>query len=268
MSIQNQVSEITGINKIQSLFNHKSPYIAYLTCGHPRLSETVSAAEALVEGGVDLLEIGMPFSDPVADGPVIQAAMKSALSGGVTLEDVLNTVQKIKKKKDVPIVLFSYYNPLLAYGIDRLAKAAQKAGVDAFLIVDAPFEVLDSVQSTFEKEGVGLVYLIAPSTKVQRIQKIAEKCNTFLYYVCRNGTTGVKMNLPENYIEKITTIKSLTHKSVVVGFGISNREMAGNALRWCNGFVVGSAFVAALESGITPQVLQQLTESIDPRGLL
>lgn len=177
-------------------------FVGYLTAGQRGLEFTKAAAIALVEGGVDVLEIGVPYSDPIADGPVIQQAMQDALLRGVNLEQILTTIKEIKAAVDVRVVLFSYYNPLLNAKNESSLKAIKAAGVDSILIVDLPYEESDEFYQACALCDLKRVTLIAPSTPISRIELLRSPQTEFYYYVCRNGTTGMKNNLPENFVEK------------------------------------------------------------------
>lgn len=252
-------------NKFQQIFNDRKAFIAYITAGHRGLDYTEQAAKALVKGGVDILEIGIPFSDPVADGPAIQAAMTDALTKPINLTEVFTRIRHIKQSVDVPIVLFSYLNPLIAMGIDKVLTDAKMAGVDGLLVVDLPLEESTDYFAHCKQHELEPICLLSPTTDDQRISQINQHANAFLYYVCRNGTTGVKNSLPDNYPKQMSHLKSLADTPVVAGFGIGNRELAQQALDHADGFVVGSAFVKAISNGATPEELQALAESIDPR---
>jgi len=250
---------------MKNLFKKRPAFVAYLTAGQRGLNFTKEAAIALAKGGVDLLEIGVPFSDPIADGPVIAQAMNEALSYPITLHSILNTIHEIKQVKNIPIVLFTYFNPLFKTGITKIMKEAKQAGVDAILTVDCPLEESSEYFSCAKSASMDTIGLISPSTEPERILKICQSDPAFLYYICRNGITGVKDSLPEDYLKKIAQIKSLSIIPVIAGFGISTKEMASSALECADGFVVGSLFVKAIADGISPLALQQLAINLDPR---
>lgn len=235
---------------------HTPAFIAYLTAGDGGMDYSLEAALALEKGGVDLLEIGIPFSDPVADGPVIQKAMERSLKAGTTPEMVLGLIKEIRKRSSIPIVIFTYYNPIFLGG-EQFLKKAKEAGADGILIVDLPLEencpILDRV------------LLVSPSTPDERIEQIAKKAKGFIYYVCQKGTTGARQELPEAVKTDIARIKKYTSVPVVAGFGISNKKTAEMALKSADGFVVGSLFVDAIGKKISPEELTQLARSIDPR---
>jgi len=251
------------MRRIETLFKEKKPYIGYLTAGDGGMQRTLEAAQALVAGGVDLLEVGIPFTDPVADGPVIQDAMERALHAGTTPDSVLGFVSDFRKSSEVPIVLFSYYNPVLKGGKGFLKKAAE-AGVDGILIVDLSIEEGGDFQKEAKEAGLDTIFLVAPSTPEERIQKIAKVSSGFIYYVSRKGTTGTKNNLPEDLREKVQTIKLHTSLPVVVGFGISSNDMTRKILQVADGFVVGSYLVDAIGSGKSAQEITQLTRGLVP----
>ena len=253
------------MNTMKGIFAKKKAYIAYLTAGQRDCAHTVEAAVSLVEAGVDILEIGVPFSDPIADGPVIQQAMNNALLKKCTLDEVLMVIKQIKQRVNVPIVLFSYYNPILKAGLASALQSASRAGVDGILVVDLPLEEADTLHQQCLKNLIEPVSLLSPSTNYERIKKISQHGGAFLYYVCRNGTSGVKSDMPEDYANKMKQIKSQANQPIVSGFGIGSRALAEQALKHADGFVVGSAFVNAIASGASLAKLKQLAIDIDPR---
>jgi tryptophan synthase alpha chain len=249
------------MRRIEKLFKEKKPYIGYLTAGDGGMERTLLAATALVKGGVDLLEVGIPFTDPIADGPVIQEAMERSLSMGTTPNDVLLFIQKFRKSNDVPIVLFSYYNPILKGGKQFLEKAV-KAGVDGILIVDLSIEEGEEFQKEAQIVGLDTIFLVAPSTPESRIEKIANASSGFIYYASSAGTTGMKTKLPNDLTEKVSLIKSSCNLPVVVGFGISNSDMTKQILKVADGFVVGSYFVDAIGKGKTAEELTKQAKEL------
>lgn len=253
------------MNIFQKIFKQKKAFVAYITAGHGGEHYTQQAALALIDGGVDILEIGVPFSDPIADGPTIQHAMNQALDTGITLNSIFKTVTHIKTQTQTPIVVFTYYNPLLAMGLDQALKTAALAGVDGMLVVDLPIEESNAYFKACKQYNIEPICLISPTTSAERIATINQNCDSFLYYVCRNGTTGIKSDLPLDYAQKLATIKANTTQPVVSGFGISDRQLSAQALEHADGFVVGSAFVKAITDGASPADLKTLTMNIDPR---
>jgi tryptophan synthase alpha chain len=235
-------------------------FIAYLTLGDGGLDYSLESALALVKGGVDLLEIGLPFSDPIADGPVIQKAMERSLKSGTRAKDLIPFLRAIRQVSEIPVVLFSYYNPILASGVTFLSEA-KEAGADGMLLVDLPYELTPD-------SSLDPILVVSTSTPQQRLQKIVQKGRGFIYYACQRGTTGMRDRLPPHFEYDIARIKRETTLPVVVGFGISNRESARQAIQAADGFVIGSFFVEAMSRKITAEELMSLAQQIDPRRAL
>lgn len=250
------------ISRIKNVFMHDQARIAYLTAGDGGIERTLNAALALIEGGVNMLEIGIPFSDPVADGPIIQRASARSLAQGTTLKDVLFLIHAIRERSNIPLVLFSYLNPILAALPFGFLKQAKIAGIDALLLVDCPLEESEPIYEQCIQQDLSLIYIITPNTSITRMHKINHYARGFLYYACRKGTTGLSNALPDDFAEKIQTIKSNIALPVVVGFGISNQEMAAQVLEHADGVVVGSLFVKALEENIHPSELATIARKI------
>jgi tryptophan synthase alpha chain len=252
------------MSRIQQLFANRKAFIAYLTAGDGGMQRTLDAAVALIEGGVNMLEIGIPFSDPIADGPIIQRAAARSLAGGTTLQDVLWLTEQIRQRSDVPLILFSYFNPILSALQSDFLHAAKCVGIDGLLLVDCPFEESQLVQQQCAQNDVALIYVITSTTSLTRIHKINRYAQGFLYYACRKGTTGIRNRLPDDFQQKIQSIKSIVDLPVIVGFGISNQEMANRVLEHADGVVVGSLFVKMLEEGVHPSILSALARDIYP----
>ena len=238
------------MNRIQKTFMRckaegKAAYVAYLTMGAPTLEKSFAAAETLLGEGVDILELGVPFSDPVADGAVIRAAANRALANGVTLADVLAGVSELRARHpDTPVVIFTYYNILYSYGLKRFADEAAQRGVDAVLVVDLPLEERGELLDVLRPAGLTLVPLVAPTTGPARVRAIAEGLeDSFLYAVTVKGTTGQRASLPPELASRLTEIKRLVNLPVVAGFGIRTPEEGAAVASHCDGFVIGSARV-------------------------
>lgn len=258
---------MNGIDRIQKQFSEGKVHIAYLTAGDGGIQRTLDAALALISGGVNMLEIGVPFSDPIADGPVIQAAAARALATNTTFEDILSLTRSIRQHSDVPLILFSYLNPILSAERKSSCKTsfllnAKRAGIDGLLIVDSPFEENLKLHDDCLAAEIAPIYVIAESTSVARLQQINERAHAFLYYACQRGITGIRNALPVNFREQMALIKSHIHLPVVVGFGISNHEQAKQVLQYADGVVIGSLFVKALADGISYQHLTLLAKNI------
>ncbi len=254
--------------RIKTLFKNHKAFIAYLTAGDGGIQRTLDAAMALIKGGVNMLEIGMPFSDPVADGPVIQRAAARSLATGTTLEDVLWLTKEIRKLSSIPLILFSYYNPILSVLESNFMSKAKTAGLDGLLLVDCPLEESQSIRDQCNQNELDLIHVVTPSTTLARLEKINQHAQGFLYYACRKGTTGVRNTLPDDFSQQIESIKTVVHCPIVVGFGISNQEMAKSVLEHADGVVVGSLFVKALEEGAHPSTLTTLARDICSHTLL
>lgn len=238
------------MNRIQKTFARckaegKAAYVAYLTMGAPTLEKSFAAAETLLGEGVDILELGVPFSDPVADGAVIRAAANRALANGVTLADVLAGVSGLRARHpDTPVVIFTYYNILYSYGLKRFADEAAQRGVDAVLVVDLPLEERGELLDVLRPAGLTLVPLVAPTTGPARVRAIAEGLeDSFLYAVTVKGTTGQRASLPPELASRLTEIKRLVSLPVVAGFGIRTPAEGAAVASHCDGFVIGSALV-------------------------
>lgn len=226
------------MSRISKAFANKDAFVGYLTAGDAGKKEFLE----LVQMGVNVLEIGIPFSDPVADGPVIQKAMERALKKGTTPEKVLHLVQELRKETETAMILFTYLNPIQRDLKGFLTKAKQ-AGADGILIVDLPIEEGKEYRTLCEEIGLEPIFVIAPSTPPERIHEISQMAKGFLYYACRKGTTGARTGLPEDLGDKIAQIREKSDLPIAVGFGISTREMADAVLKLADGFVVGSHFV-------------------------
>ncbi len=238
------------MNRIQKLFaktraEKRGAFVAYLTMGAPTLAASFDAAETLLGEGADILELGVPFSDPVADGAVIRNAANRALANGVTLADILAQIPPLRAKHpDTPLVVFSYYNPIYKYGLERFAADAAKAGVDAILVVDVPLEERGELLDVLRPQGLTLVPLISPTTGEERIRASAAGMeDSFLYVVTVKGVTGQRASLPPELAARLEEVKSLTSVPVVAGFGIRTPEEGARIAAHCDGFVIGSALV-------------------------
>jgi len=252
---------------MKALFEKKQTFVGFIVGGDGGTDYCVDCCLQLLEGGVDILEIGFPFSDPVADGSVIQHAAARALNRGASAATILKIARQIRKKSDSPLVLFSYYNPLLQQGNSYLVEL-KAAGFDAILVVDlAPSQDEHSFFEDVRKAGLQPIFLIAPSTDETRIAQIAQKSRGFLYYACQKGTTGVRNKLPEDFSSNVTRIRKHSPLPIVAGFGIADRESAKSALKYTDGFVVGSAFVRLMEKQVDPRELKAYAQSIDPRTI-
>jgi tryptophan synthase alpha chain len=221
--------------------------MVYLTAGDPSLSITMKLILALEKAGADILEIGVPFSDPTADGPVIQAASQRALIAGTTLRGVLDLVAEVRKVSEIPIVLFGYFNPIFAYGVKKFAHTARTAGVDGVLVVDLPYEEAKELRNYTDMVGIDFISLIAPTTGKERLKKIAVGASGFIYYISITGITGTAAPNIDNIKTDVNKIRKTTKLPVAVGFGISEPQQAKEISRFADGVVIGSAVVRLID---------------------
>ncbi len=221
----------------------KTAFIPYITAGDPTLAQTEKIVYALEEAGADIIEFGVPFSDPIGDGPVNQEAALRALKHHVTLKDVIGLIKKIRAKSEVAILIFTYYNPVLAYGLEAFAKDAAEAGADGVLCVDLPPEEADGYKAALDTNDLRTVFLMSPTSTDARIKLIAEKSTGFIYYVSRLGVTGEQAALAADLDKAVANIQQHTDTPVAVGFGISTPEQAKKVASMAQGVVVGSAIV-------------------------
>jgi tryptophan synthase alpha chain len=222
-------------------------FIPFITAGDPDIATTERLLIELAAVGADIIELGVPFSDPVADGETIQRASERALRKGITVSDVLSCVSHAKQHIDVPIVLFSYFNPLLSFGRDRLANEAKEVGVDAVLVTDLIPEEAESWTETLIQFDLDPIFLVAPTTSDKRLKQIARQARGFIYAVSRAGVTGARDEMPRDAEALVKRVRSVSDLPVAVGFGISTPEQVREVWRFANAAVIGSAFVREIE---------------------
>ncbi len=256
------------MNRIDAKFSElreagRKGLVGYLTAGDPDIAASEKSIIAAVKNGVDVLELGMPFSDPTADGPTIQAAGKRALDAGMTVTKLLAMAGRIRHVSDVPIVLFGYANPFFSYGYERCCRDAAEAGVDGMLIVDLPFEEADELRCHLDKHDLYYVPLIAPTTGSERIGKVLEGARGFVYYIMVTGVTGAREQMATGLEDRVKTLKGLTDLPLAVGFGVSNGEQARLAAKKADAVVVGSALVKAAQAGTLESLVSELRSALD-----
>jgi tryptophan synthase alpha chain len=246
----------TGLEAIAAMLaeakaQNRAAFLPYYPIGYPTYEASLDTIAALADAGADGFEIGIPFSDPLADGPTIQAATQRALENGVTVRRCLDAVRDLRARGlRQPMLMMGYLNPLLAYGLDRFVRDAKAAGADGFIVPDLPPEEADQLRDSCAREGLALVFLLAPTSNAARIALVAERATGFIYLVSVTGVTGARSDLPSDLAEFVSRVRSQTDKPLAVGFGISRPEQARMMNDLTDGFIVGSALVKAGGSGV------------------
>ncbi len=240
------------MNRIEKKFRElndkgRTALVTYVTAGDPSIEMTPDIVLKLEESGADIIELGVPFSDPMADGPVIQLASERALKSGTTLKSVLESVKSIRRHSDIPIILFGYYNPFLTYGLEKFASDAARAGADGVLVVDLPPEEASEFKVHTDNEGLNLIFLLAPTSTHERVNLIAEHASGFVYLVSVTGVTGVRTQVDGSLDSLCSEIKQTTRLPVGVGFGISSPEQVESISGFADAVIVGSAIVRLIE---------------------
>ncbi|MCI8992709.1 MAG: tryptophan synthase subunit alpha [Eubacterium sp.] len=234
------------MSNIKAAFKNGKAFIAFLTCGDPDLDTTAASIRAAVQNGADLIELGIPFSDPTAEGPVIQGANLRALTGGVTTDKIFDFVQELRRDVTVPIVFMTYANVVFSYGAGRFISTCKKIGIDGLILPDLPFEEKGDFLPLCHENGIDLISMIAPTSE-QRIAKIAKEAEGFLYLVSSLGVTGTRNQIKTDLISIVEVVRRNTDLPCAVGFGISTPEQAKKMADVSDGAIVGSAIVKLLE---------------------
>ena len=223
--------------------------VPYVTAGFPELDATVPVLRAIADAGADVIELGVPFSDPLADGPTIQASSFRALENGTTVAKVFDALREFRTTHDTAVVLFTYLNPVLRYGDAEFCRDAVAAGADGLLLTDLPAGSDPDLEGRISSSGLDLIRLLAPTTEVERVAAVSDQAAGFLYYISRTGVTGARAELPEDLVERVSEIRTGVGLPVAVGFGISTPEQARAVGRVAEGVVVGSALIKAIDAG-------------------
>lgn len=261
----------TTATRITQLFERcttegRKAFIAYLTAGDPNPEATVPLVLALERGGADLIELGVPFSDPIADGPVIQRASERALHAGTTLTRILEMVREIRRQSEIPLLLFSYLNPVMHYGFDKLAQDAAAAGIDGVLLTDLSIEEAEEPARRLREHSLDTVFLGAPTSSERRLELIGRHSSGFVYLVSRTGVTGEQASLSAQAIPLIQKMRKHTNLPLALGFGISKPEHVAEVAQFADGIVVGSAIVKTIEANIhsadLPAAVEQFTRQL------
>ena len=252
-----------GQKNIEAVFRKRAQenriaLIPFITAGDPSLLDTERLVMTLAENGADIVELGVPFSDPLADGPVIQSASERSLKNGTTLKKILTCVERVRKKNNVPIILMSYYNPILKMGLTAFADRAEEVGVDGIIIPDLPSEEAGDWIKAARRAKLATIFLVAPTSTEERIQKIVRVSRGFVYYVSLTGVTGARKNLQQDVREKLNLIRRFAKLPVCVGFGISKPEHVRKLSKFVNGVIVGSALVQIIEQSRNANVHQRV----------
>ncbi len=233
---------------------NRKALVIFVSAGNPDLATTEKLIIQAAESGADIVELGVPFSDPMADGPVIQEASMRALQSGTTLVDIIAMAARIRNVSAIPMVLFSYYNVILSYGVEKAAADCKAAGIDAWLTVDVPFEESGEIIPCLDKHGLCLIPLVAPTTPEDRARKIVKDAKGFVYYITVAGVTGARKQLSLNLEERLNELRKFSPVPVVAGFGISSPEMAAKTAACADGIVVGSALVKIMNEAASPEL--------------
>jgi tryptophan synthase alpha chain len=235
----------------------KKGFIPFITAGDPNLATTEKLLVTLAHSGATLIELGVPFSDPMADGPVIQRASERALKNNFGLQEILDTVAYARKQIDIPIILFSYYNPLLQFGLKRLAEAAKEAGLDGVLVTDLSPEEAGEFENELRACGLDMIFLVAPTSTDERLKLVADRASGFIYAVSRAGVTGTRETVSAEAEKLVNRLRKFSELPVAVGFGISSAAQVADVHRYADAVVVGSAIVAEMERlGDSPELVK------------
>lgn len=257
------------MGRIEDAFNSlkregKKGFIPFITAGDPDLETTEELLVVLARSGATVIELGVPFSDPMADGPVIQRASERALKHGFGLQEVFDTAARARKQIATPIIIFSYYNPLLQFGLKRVAKAAKEAGLDGVLVTDLTPEESDEFKTELRAHGLAMIFLIAPTSTDERLKLVARHASGFIYAVSRAGVTGARSTVSSEAKKLVTRMRQFSSLPIAVGFGISNAAQVADVQRYADAVVVGSAIVGEMERlvgapGLPKQIANFLT---------
>ena len=241
------------MNRIENAFKNKPIFMPYFPLGYPELDTSIDVIEALAKNGADLIEVGLSFSDPLADGPVIQHATQIALEKGITVKKSLEAVKELRTRGvDIPLILMGYYNPMLAYGLEKFVRDAEEAGADGFIIPDLPMEESEEFVGACHDSPLPLIPMLAPTSSPERMEMIARNAKGFIYLVSVTGITGERKSLSEGLGELIAQVREHTSAPVCVGFGIGTPEQAKEVGAMADGAIVGTACVRTIGGSETP----------------
>lgn len=272
---------MNGIERIQEAFARtqvagRAALMPYYTLGYPDRSTCLEVIEAVISAGADLLELGMPFSDPLADGPTIQYTTQVALEAGMTVAGCIDMVRELRARKArIPLLLMGYYNPLLNYGIERFVDQASEAGVDGLIVPDLPVDEADALSTACSRHGLSLVFLLAPNSTQARVQQVIENSTSFVYLVSLTGVTGARETLANDLGNFIQRVRQQTDLPLAVGFGVSTPQQARAVGTLSDGVIVGSALINAVRDSAQPveaarayaaSLSQAISAQVEPQG--
>lgn len=256
------------MNRLNNLFNTKKDNLLsiYYTAGYPEIDTTLDIAEALEKAGADFLEIGFPYSDPVADGPIIQHSSEKSLENGMSLHLLFEQLKDLRKRVSIPVMLMGYFNPVIQYGVERFCKKAAEVGVDGIIVPDLPiYEYETLYASTFKDNNLSNIFMVTPQTSEERIRKIDELSNSFIYLLSSSTITGANLQMTNNIEDYYKRIKAMHLKNpTIFGFGIKDNATFKNACQYANGAIVGTAFVKLLGEDNYLEKIQGFVKSIRP----
>ena len=256
------------MNKIAKAFESKKALVAFITGGDPNIETTEKLIVAMADSGADIIEIGIPFSDPVAEGPVIEDADERALAGGCTVDKLFDMVKRVRKRVDIPLLFMTYANPVFAYGTEKFMANCADCGIDGVIVPDIPFEERDELSGVCKEYGIAQIYLVAPTSK-ERVEMIAAESEGFLYCVSSIGVTGMRDQISTNVAEMVSTARQVTNTPCAVGFGISTPAQARTIAAVSDGVIIGSAIVQLVadfgEDSIAPVsgFIKQVRDALD-----
>ena len=265
---RNDLDDSEAMNRIEELFENlrssgRKALVGYLTAGDPNREQSEKDIHAAVAAGVDILELGVPFSDPTSDGPTIQAASQRALASGMTPAGVLDMVRSLRRDFSLPIVLFGYVNPIFRYGYAQFCRDAAEAGADGLLIVDLPFEESGEIREHIDRNDLCLIPLIAPTTPPERAAAVLAEARGFVYYIMVTGVTGARDQVASDLASHVAALRDNTDLPLAVGFGVSNGEQARQVAGHADAVVVGSALIRAARDGHLAELVEDLRAGID-----
>lgn len=252
------------MSRIQSFFieKNKKALIGYVTVGYPSIEATLEIVPALVDSGCDMIELGIPFSDPMADGPIIQKSSHEALQHGTTPRNCIDIARQLRERLDVPLIFMGYYNPILHYGIDAFCQACADAGVDGLIIPDLPPEESDELEKSASSHMIDMIYLLAPTSDDARIDIVTEKSTGFIYLVSLTGVTGSGAELPPELENFVSRVRHKTSKPLCVGFGITSPEQARRVAEVADGIIVGSKIIKLIEEDPSLEKMKNLVRDL------